>query len=54
MEYSKNNQYNICHIYEEVASGLNDSRRELIKMFRRLEEVDIIVIEYEDRLARLS
>lgn len=54
VEYCKNNQYNICNTYEEVASGLNDSRRELIKMFRRLEEVDIIVIEYEDRLARFG
>ncbi len=40
--------------WEETASGLNDSRKELIKMFRQLNEVDIIVIEYTDRLARFG
>jgi len=41
-------------IYEEVASGLNDNRRELTKMFRSLSEVDVIVVEYADRLARFG
>jgi len=54
IQYCKDRNYNICHIYEEVASGLNDSRRELIKMFRRLNEVEIIIIEYSDRLARFG
>lgn len=27
--------------YEEVASGLNDNRRELTKMFRNLNKVDV-------------
>ena len=46
--------YNILGIYEEVASGLNENRRELIKMFRRIDEVKKIVIEYDDRLARFG
>lgn len=54
IQYCKDKNYNICHIYEEVASGLNDSRRELIKMLRRLNEVEIIIIEYTDRLARFG
>jgi putative resolvase len=52
--YCKDKNYNIVHIYEEVASGLNDSRRELIKMFRKLNDVNAIVVEYEDRLARFG
>jgi putative resolvase len=36
IQYCNERQYNIIHIFEEVASGLNDKRRELIKMFRRL------------------
>lgn len=41
-------------VYEEVASGLNDHRRELTKMFRNLSEADFIVVEYENRLARFG
>lgn len=53
-EYCKERGYNIVHVYEEVASGLNDDRRELTKMFRRIQEVDSIVVEYPDRLARFG
>jgi len=51
IKYCNDKQYNIVQIFEEVASGLNDKRRELVKMFRRLNEVNLIVIEYPDRLA---
>ncbi len=54
IEHCKHKQYNIVHVYEEVASGLNDNRRELIKMLRRLNEVNSIVVEYSDRLARFG
>lgn len=54
IEYCKQKGYNIVNIYEEVASGLNDNRRELTKMFRKLNEVDSIVVEYPDRLARFG
>lgn len=54
IEYCNKKQYNIVHIYKEVASGLNDNRRELIKMLRRLNEVNSIVVEYPDRLARFG
>ena len=33
---------------------MNDNRRELIKMFRKINEVEKIVIEYDDRLARFG
>ncbi|SHK23518.1 hypothetical protein SAMN02744037_01946 [Tepidibacter formicigenes DSM 15518] len=33
---------------------MNDKRRQLIKMFRRLNEVNTIIVEYPDRLAGLG
>lgn len=54
IQYCNERQYNIIHIFEEVASGLNDKRRELIKMLRRLSEIDTIIVEYPDRLARFG
>lgn len=53
-EYCQNKKYNIAHIYEEVASVLNDSRRELKRMLQHINDVDTIVVEYEDRLARFG
>lgn len=41
-------------IFEEVASGLNDHRRELTKLFRNISNVDVVVVEYADRLARFG
>ena len=54
VKYCNEKQYNIVEVFEEVASGINDNRRELIKMFRRLDEIKYIVIEYDDRLARFG
>lgn len=39
IQHCHDKQYNIINTYEEVASGLSDNRRELTKMFRRLDEV---------------
>lgn len=54
IKYCKEKQYNIVEVFEEVASGINDNRRQLTKLFRRLDEVRYIVVEYEDRLARFG
>lgn len=54
IQYCNAKYYNVVTIYEEVASGLNDHRRELTKLFRNLSDVDVIVVEYEDRLARFG
>ncbi|HUS88655.1 MAG TPA: IS607 family transposase, partial [Desulfosporosinus sp.] len=51
IQYCQDKHYTVVAIYEEVASGLNDHRRELTKMFRNLNKADVIVVEYEDRLA---
>jgi predicted site-specific integrase-resolvase len=54
IQYCNERQYNVVNIFQEVASGLNDKRRELTKMLRRLSEVDTIIVEYPDRLARFG
>lgn len=54
VKYCKEKQYNIVEVFEEVASSINDNRRQLKKMYKRLDEVKYIVIEYEDRLARFG
>lgn len=54
LKYSNDKGYTVLHVYEEVASGLNDTRRELIKMFRRINEINTIIVEYNDRLARFG
>lgn len=43
-------------IYTEIASGLNENRRELTKLLKEAHKgnIDIIIIEYKDRLARFG
>ena len=36
IQYCQDKGYKVVTVYEEVASGLNDHRRELTKMFRNL------------------
>lgn len=54
MSYCTDKNYDIVGVFEEIASGLNDARRELIKMFKKLSEVNKIIIEYPDRLAQFG
>ena len=54
LDYCKSKGYEITKIYKEIASGINENRRELIKMLNNLTDIDKIVIEYEDRLARFG
>lgn len=54
IQYCQDKHYTVVTLYEEVASGLNDHRRELTVLFRNLSEVDVIVVEYADRLARFG
>lgn len=56
MEYAVNNKYNIKTLYKEVASGINEDRKELMKLLKEIEnkEVNYLIIEYKDRLARFG
>ena len=51
-DYCNEKSYNIVRTYEEIGSGLNDNRRELLKMFSRIGEVNCIVVEHTDMLAK--
>lgn len=51
-EFSIARGYIVSGIYKEVASGMNDSRKELWKMIDS--KPDIIVIENKDRLTRFG
>ena len=46
--------YTIVAVFDEVGSGMNDSRKKLQKMFELVEkkEIDIVLIEHKDRLSR--
>ena len=45
-----------CEVVAEVASGVNENRRGLLKVLNRARrgELDRVVVEYEDRLARFG
>lgn len=53
-EYCIKRDYKIVDIYQEVAIGINENRRQMHKMLDGLDNVDKIVIEYKDRLARFG
>jgi len=50
--YAVEKGYQVKAVYTEIASGLNENRRELAKLAKTAtkREIDIIVIEYKDRL----
>lgn len=54
--YAKENNYEVLKVYSEVASGINENRRELYRMidFLRKNDIDYLIIEYKDRLARFG
>lgn len=54
INYCREKSYNVVDIFEETSSGLNDNRKQLALMFNRIKEVDLIIIEYPDRLARFG
>ncbi|MTI83001.1 MAG: IS607 family transposase [Firmicutes bacterium] len=54
--YAVEKGYQVKAVYNEIASGLNENRRELTKLAKTATkgEIDVIVIEYKDRLARFD
>ena len=56
VEYAIKNKFNILEIYEEVASGINEHRKQLMKMLDKTKDKNInyVLIEYKDRLARFG
>lgn len=52
-DYAAAKGYNIVDEVKEIASGLNDNRRKLNKIFKR-NDYDILLCEHEDRLTRFG
>ncbi len=54
-EYAISNGYNIIKTYKEVASGMNDNRREFNKLLDELPNKNFtIIVENKDRLTRFG
>lgn len=52
LEYCRANGWSVDIVYKEVASGMNDSRKELLKMIES--KPTRIVVENKDRLTRFG
>jgi putative resolvase len=52
--YATAKGYRIVSITKEFASGLNDNRKKLHKLFATSEEFDILLVENKDRLTRFG
>jgi putative resolvase len=56
LEYAKSKGYEVVSILEDVASGLNENRRSLGKLFDIIEEgkAGVVLIAFKDRLSRIG
>ncbi|MDW8045065.1 MAG: IS607 family transposase, partial [Nitrososphaerota archaeon] len=56
LEYAKSKGYEVISILEDVASGLNENRKSLNKLFDMVEgkEVGVVIIGFKDRLTRFG
>ena len=55
-DYAQAAGFDTIEVYEEIASGLNENRRQLRKLMKAIVagKVNIVVVEYKDRLARFG
>ena len=54
LQYCVDKKYNVIEVFEEVGSGMSDSRAKLKKVFKLIEDkaIDKVVVEHKDRLCR--
>lgn len=54
--YAEDNNWKVRRIYKDIASGLNDGRKNLLKLISDLPkaQVDYVLCTYKDRLARFG
>ncbi len=54
--YARNKDWNIIKIYSDIGSGLNDNRKNLLKMVRDLptSNINYILCTYKDRFGNLT
>lgn len=55
-DYAQAVGFDAVEVYEEIASGLNENRHQLRKLMKAIiaGKVNVIVVEYKDRLARFG
>jgi len=56
MEAARGKGYHLAAVITEQASGLNENRRGLRKLFKLVakDQVDVVLVEFKDRLARFG
>ena len=56
LKYASDNNYLVEKVFSEIASGINENRRELKRMFEYMQKnsIEFLIIEYKDRLARFG
>ncbi len=56
LDYAKSKGYEVVAILEDVASGLNENRRSLDRVFDFVEErkIGVVVVAFKDRLTRFG
>jgi len=56
LEYAKSKGYEVVSVLEDVASGLNENRESLGRLFDMVEkhEVGVVIVEFKDRLTRFG
>jgi excisionase family DNA binding protein len=56
LDYAKLRGYEVTAVLEDVASGLNEDRRSLSKLFGLIEErrIGVVVVAFKDRLTRFG
>lgn len=49
-------RYNVSHVFEEVGSGMTDTRAKMLRLFELATkgEISRVVVEHKDRLARFN
>ncbi len=55
-DYAYKNGYGGCQIFVEIASGLNDQRRNLKRLIKAVAvfQPEVVIVTYHDRLARFG
>jgi putative resolvase len=54
LQYCVDKEYKVVETFEEVGSGMSDTRPKLHKLFKLVEEkkIDKVIVEHKDRLSR--
>lgn len=55
-EHAKTKGYDTIEVYAEIASGLNENRRQLRQLMKAISagKINVVIVEYKDRLARFG